>query len=247
MEHQEFVLYYQPKVNLSSGKITGSEALIRWIHPEWGIALPETFIPVAEDCGLIVPIGRWVLREACMQAKRCQDMGLKPVSVAVNISAVEFRSKDFVAGVRTVLRETDLDACHLQLEITESSLMHNAESSTAILNELKEMGVLLAVDDFGTGYSSLNYLKQFPIDVLKIDRSFVQDIGAINGNNVIVTAVIAMGTSLKQRVVAEGIEQQVQLSFLLDQHCEEGQGYLFSHPLVADEFAVLLATGLPPR
>ena len=245
LERQEFVLHYQPKVNLATGAITGAEALLRWMHPEWGMVLPERFVPIAEDCGLIVPIGRWVLREACAQARRWEDAGLKPASIAVNISALEFRRGDFVEGVRAILRETGLAPRCLQLEITESVLMHNAESSTAILRQLKDMGVQLAVDDFGTGYSSLSYLHLFPIDVLKIDGSFVHDIDSINGNGSIVSAVIAMGTSLKQRVIAEGVEKQGQLAFLKAQHCEEGQGYFFSRPLVAEEFAALLATGIP--
>ena len=245
LERQEFVLHYQPKVNLATGAITGAEALLRWMHPEWGMVLPERFVPVAEDCGLIVPIGRWVLREACAQARRWEDAGLKPASIAVNISALEFRRGDFVEGVRAILHETGLAPCCLQLEITESVLMHNAETSTAILQQLKDMGVQLAVDDFGTGYSSLSYLHLFPIDVLKIDGSFVHDIDSANGNGIIVSAVIAMGTSLKQRVIAEGVEKQGQLAFLKAQHCEEGQGYFFSRPLVAEEFATLLATGIP--
>ena len=244
LERQEFVLHYQPKVNLVTGAITGAEALLRWMHPEWGVVLPERFVPIAEDCGLIVPIGRWVLREACAQARRWEDAGLKPASIAVNISALEFRREDFVEGVRAILSETGLEPRCLQLEITESVLMHNAESSTAILQQLKDMGVQLAVDDFGTGYSSLSYLHLFPIDVLKIDGSFVQDIGSINGNGSIVSAVIAMGTSLKQRVIAEGVEKPGQLAFLKAQHCEEGQGYFFSRPLAAEQFAALLATGI---
>ena len=244
LERQEFVLHYQPKVNLDTGMITGAEALLRWIHPEWGMMLPDRFVPIAEDCGLIVPIGRWVLREACAQAKRWEDAGLKPGSVAVNISAVEFRRNGFVECVRAVLNETGLEPSCLQLEITESVLMHDAESSTAVLQQLKYMGVQLAVDDFGTGYSSLSYLHQFPIDVLKIDQSFVQDIDSTNANGIIVSAVIAMGTSLMQRVVAEGIEEQVQLAFLKARNCVEGQGYLFSRPLGAEQFAALLETGL---
>jgi diguanylate cyclase (GGDEF)-like protein/PAS domain S-box-containing protein len=245
LTRQEFVLHYQPKINLASGMITGAEALLRWMHPEWGMVLPERFVPIAEDCGLIVPIGHWVLREACAQAKRWQDAGLQPASVAVNISALEFRHKNFIANVRSILSETGLKPSCLQLEITESVLMRDAESSTAILQQLKTMGVQLAVDDFGTGYSSLSYLKQFPIDVLKIDQSFVQDIGSTHYNDgVIVSAVIAMGTSLKQRVVAEGVEEEVQLAFLKEQNCEEGQGYFFSRPLGAEQFAALLATGI---
>ena len=245
LERREFVLHYQPKVNLESGTITGAEALLRWMHPEWGMVMPDRFVSIAEDCGLIVPMGRWVLREACAQARRWKNAGLKPASVAVNISALEFRHKDFVAGVRTILNETGLAPRCLQLEITESVLMRDPASTAATLTQLKTMGVQLAVDDFGTGYSSLSYLHLFPIDVLKIDQSFVHDIGSSNDDGIIVSAVIAMGASLKQRVVAEGVEKQVQLDFLNARHCEEGQGYFFSRPLVAEQFAALLATGIP--
>ncbi|MHB1675981.1 MAG: putative bifunctional diguanylate cyclase/phosphodiesterase [Sulfuriferula sp.] len=244
LERQELVLHYQPKVNLQTGAITGAEALVRWIHPQWGMLLPDRFVPIAEDCGLIVAIGRWVLREACTQTKRWKDAGLKPGSIAVNISALEFRRKDFVDEVGAILKETGLAPQYLQLEITESVLMRDAESSTMVLQQLKNMGVQLAVDDFGTGYSSLSYLHQFPIDVLKIDQSFVHDITTVKGNGIIVSAVIAMGNSLKQQVVAEGVEQLVQLTFLQGQHCEEGQGYLFSRPLAAEQFAALLTTGI---
>jgi diguanylate cyclase (GGDEF)-like protein/PAS domain S-box-containing protein len=244
LERQEFVLHYQPKVNIDTGTITGSEVLLRWMHPEWGVTLPDRFVPIAEDCGLIVPIGRWVLREACAQAKRWEDAGLKPAAVAVNISALEFHRKDFVEGVRGILTDTGLEPCCLQLEITESALMRDAETSTAILQQLKNIGVQLAVDDFGTGYSSLSYLNQFPIDTIKIDGSFVHAIGSTNGNGIIVSAIIAMGTSLKQRVVAEGVEEQAQLTFLKAQHCEEGQGYFFSRPLIAEQLAALLVMGI---
>ncbi|MHB8471651.1 MAG: sensor domain-containing protein [Gammaproteobacteria bacterium] len=245
LDRHEFELHYQPKVHLDSGTITGAEALLRWQHPEWGMVLPERFVSIAEDCGLIVPIGRWVLREACAQARRWQDAKLTPACVAVNISAVEFRSKDFVTGVRAILRETGLPPDCLQLEVTESVLMRDASATHVILRQLKGMGVQLAVDDFGTGYSSLSYLNQFPIDVLKIDQSFVQDIGSAHDNEgVIVSAVIAMGTSLKQRVIAEGVEEQEQVTFLKAQNCAEGQGYFFSRPLDAEQFTALLATGL---
>jgi diguanylate cyclase (GGDEF)-like protein/PAS domain S-box-containing protein len=244
LSQQEFELHYQPKVNLATGLITGAEALIRWVHPEWGLVLPDRFVPIAEDCGLIVPIGRWVLREACTQAKRWEEAGLKPTSIAVNISALEFRCADFVEAVRIILNETGLRPDCLQLEITESVLMHHAESSTEILNQLKNMGIQLAVDDFGTGYSSLSYLTQFPLDVLKIDQSFVREINAINGDGIIVSAVIAMGSSLKHCVVAEGVEELEQLIFLKEQNCEEGQGYFFSRPLVAEQFSRLLETGI---
>jgi EAL domain-containing protein (putative c-di-GMP-specific phosphodiesterase class I) len=213
------------------------------MHTEWGTVLPARFVSIAEDCGLIVPIGRWVLREACLQAKRWMDAGLGLVPLAVNISALEFRNTEFFEGVRAILHDTGLEARYLQLEITESALMRDAESNAVILRKLKDMGVQLAVDDFGTGYSSLSYLSRFPIDVLKIDQSFVHDIAAGSDNGVIVSAVIGMGNSLKLRVVAEGVENQAQLAFLKARHCEEGQGYFFSKPLPAEHFAALLADG----
>jgi diguanylate cyclase (GGDEF)-like protein len=244
LEHREFVLHYQPKINLESGAITGAEALLRWNHPQWGIVLPERFVPVAEECGLIVPIGHWVLREACLQSKSWESAGLSPGSIAVNVSALEFRRKDFVESVRSILSETGLTAEHLQLEITESVLMRDAESSAAILQQLKQMGIQLAVDDFGTGYSSLSYLTQFPIDVLKIDQSFVHDIDADGGNNVIVSAIIAMGSSLHIRVVAEGVEESAQITFLKDRQCEEAQGYFLSRPVIGAQYAALLTNGI---
>jgi diguanylate cyclase (GGDEF)-like protein/PAS domain S-box-containing protein len=241
LEKQEFVLFYQPKVNLDTGMITGAEALIRWMHSDWGMVLPERFVKIAEDCGLIVPIGRWVLREACSQAKQWLDEGLAMVSIAVNISALEFHQKNFVEGVRTILAETGLDPGYLELEITESVLMGDADTSSSILQQLKDMGIQLAVDDFGTGYSSLSYLQEFPIDVLKIDQSFVHDIGPADNNGIIVSAVIGMGNNLKLRIIAEGVESEEQLAFLKAHLCEEGQGRIFSLPLTADKFALLLA------
>lgn len=236
LENQEFSLYYQPKINLESGQIIGAEALIRWIHPKLGLVLPERFVPVAEACGLIVPIGQWVLREACLQAKRWVDAGISAISIAVNISALEFRQNNFIENLRTILKETDLEGHNLQLEITESVLMHDAEASVALLIALKKMNIQLAVDDFGTGYSSLSYLKLFPIDVLKIDQSFVHDIAAKNNGGVIANAVIAMGKSLKLKVVAEGVENETQLTFLKELQCEEGQGHFFSVALNVDDF-----------
>ncbi|WAC43432.1 EAL domain-containing protein [Pseudomonas sp. SL4(2022)] len=242
LEKDQFILHYQPKIDLHSGRITSAEALIRWQHPSWGIILPARFIPVAEACGLIVPLGRWVLQQACKQAKRWENCGYVLDSVAVNISALEFRRQDFVDSVREALQSSDLDAHKLQLEITESVLMRDAQASATILQQLKNLGVQLAVDDFGTGYSSLSYLTQFPIDVLKIDRTFVQAIE--NSNGIIVSAVIAMGNSLKQRVIAEGIEEPAQLEFLRHHQCGEGQGYLFSHPVSVEQFTHLLRSGI---
>jgi diguanylate cyclase (GGDEF)-like protein/PAS domain S-box-containing protein len=239
----EFLLHYQPKVNLFTGQISGVEALIRWQQSDRGLVPPSQFVPIAEDCGLILPIGRWVLREACRQARAWQCAGLPRLPVAVNVSAVEFRDQDFVEGVRTVLSETGLEARCLELELTEGVLMEDAESTAAVLQELKTMGVHLAVDDFGTGYSSLSYLRQFPIDILKIDRSFVQQITADSEDSLIVSAIINMGKSLKHVVVAEGIETQEQRAYLQSQHCAEGQGYFFSRPVPAAQFAHLLQMG----
>jgi diguanylate cyclase (GGDEF)-like protein/PAS domain S-box-containing protein len=245
LAREEFVLHYQPKVNLDTGRITGAEALLRWSHPEWGMTQPLRFVQIAEDCGLIVPIGRWVLREACEQVKRWKAVGLNPGTVAVNVSSLEFRHRDFVEGVRSILHETGLAPDSLQLEITESVLMRDVVSTAEVLASLKEMGVELAVDDFGTGYSSLSYLMQFPIDVLKIDQSFVRNIADVENNGIIVSAVISMGNKLKHRVIAEGVEDKVQLAFLKEHRCDEAQGYIFSRPLAADQFASLLNTGLP--
>jgi diguanylate cyclase (GGDEF)-like protein/PAS domain S-box-containing protein len=244
LEREEFLLHYQPKVNLNTGEITGVEALVRWQQPERGLVPPAQFVPIAEDCGLILQIGRWVLREACRQARDWQDAGLPPLPIAVNVSAVEFRDKGFVQGVRTILAETGLEARYLELELTEGVLMDDAESTASVLQELKTMGAHLAVDDFGTGYSSLSYLRQFPIDVLKIDRSFVNQITSDPDDSTIVSAIINMGKSLKHHVVAEGIETQLQRAYLQTQQCAEGQGYLFSRPLAAAQFAQLLLSGM---
>ena len=244
LERQEFVLQYQPKINLKTGEITGAEALIRWLHPQRGLIPPLMFVPVAEDSGLILPIGMWVRREACLQARAWQDAGLPSLPVAVNISVVEFRDQNFIESVRAILKETRLEPHCLEFELTESVLMQHAEATTSVLQQLKAMGVQLAVDDFGTGYSSLSYLRRFPIDALKIDRSFVREITSNPDDATIVSAVISMGRSLKQRVIAEGVETREQLSFLQSQQCGEGQGYYFSRPVFPHEFAKLLETGI---
>ena len=240
LERGEFLLHYQPKVKLRTGAITGVEALIRWLRPDRGLVPPSQFIPIAEDSGLILPIGRWVLREACRQAREWQDAGLLFKRISVNVSAAEFRHKDFVEGVRTILAETGFEASRLELELTEGVLMDDAESTASVLKALKAMGLHLAVDDFGTGYSSLSYLQQFPIDVLKMDQSFVQRISSDPNDTTIVRAIIDMGRNLKHRVIAEGIETQEQLAFLQARHCSEGQGYLFSRPLAATQMASLI-------
>jgi diguanylate cyclase (GGDEF)-like protein/PAS domain S-box-containing protein len=236
----EFVLHYQPKIDLDTGAVTGAEALVRWVHPERGLMLPKDFVPIAEECGLIVPIGQWVLREACRQAQAWIDQGRRPMAVAVNISAVEFRDPRFLQNLRSVLDDSRLDARYLEIELTESSLIQHADSTAETLRALKDIGVRVAIDDFGTGYSNLSYLRQFPIDVLKIDQSFVHEIGAVPVGTSIVCAVISMGKSLGHRVIAEGVETEEQRAFLQAQRCAEGQGYYFSPPLVAEQFVGLL-------
>ena len=241
LERHEFVLLYQPKINLETGAITGTEALIRWRHPFLGLLSPAQFVPIAEDSGLIVPIGAWVLREACGQARAWQDAGLCALPVAVNISAVQFKHRDFLKILDGVLMDTGLAPRFLELELTESVLMHDAQFAEPLLQALKTRGIQLAIDDFGTGYSSLSYLKRFPIDTLKIDQSFVHDITTDPDDATIVSAVISMGKSLKQRVIAEGVETRAQFAFLQAHCCGEGQGYYFSPPVAADDIAKLLA------
>jgi EAL domain-containing protein (putative c-di-GMP-specific phosphodiesterase class I) len=246
LERQEFVLHYQPKINLHSGLIVGVEALIRWQHPELGLLPPAQFVHIAEDCGLILPIGRWVLRKACLQAQAWRQAGLPPLTIAVNTSAIEFRAKDFLENLCATLEDTRLDTRYLELELTESILMQDAESTDSVLHALSDLGVKLAIDDFGTGYSSLSYLRQFPIDTLKIDQSFVNQMTSNPDDATIASTVIGMGKSLKLRVIAEGVETPEQYAFLLAQHCDEGQGYYFSRPLAAEALATLLQTGISP-
>jgi diguanylate cyclase (GGDEF)-like protein len=244
LDQREFTLYYQPKMDLETDAITGAEALIRWRQPGRRIVLPEKFILIAEQCGYIVPIGRWVLREACRQTQSWLDEGLVPLPVAINISAVELRSKDFVAGVRAVLRETRLDPRYLEFELTETALMQDPKSTIAILTSLKDMGVRLTLDDFGTGYSSLSYLKRFPIDALKIDKSFVHGLCTNADDANIVSAVINMGKSFRLKVIAEGVETREQFLRLQAEQCAEGQGYYFQAPVAGNEFAKLLGSDL---
>jgi EAL domain-containing protein (putative c-di-GMP-specific phosphodiesterase class I) len=245
LERQEFVLHYQPKVNLQTGAITGAEALLRWQHPVRGPIPPLEFISIAEGCGLILPIGQWVLREACRQARAWQDAGLPPVTVAVNVSSLEFKSSDFLSHLRAILEETRLESRYLELELTESVLMQHASASASALNTLKSIGVRLAADDFGTGYSSLSYLKMFPIDYLKIGQSFVHDI-TTGAYDAIVSGMIAMAKGLHKQIIAEGVETREQMAFLQAHGCDQAQGYYFSKPLIAREFAKLLETGLAP-
>jgi diguanylate cyclase (GGDEF)-like protein/PAS domain S-box-containing protein len=244
LERHEFTLQYQPKVNFRTGAITGAEALIRWTHPTRGSVPPAQFIPIAEDCGLILPIGSWVLREACAQARLWLDAGLPMATMAVNVSAMEFRDTGYLERLFGILRETGLDPSVLELELTESVLMKQADSAAAILQALRNQGVQVAVDDFGTGYSSLSYLGKFPIDALKIDQSFVGQISKAREDATIVSAVISMARSLNLRVVAEGVETLEQLTFLQAHECDEAQGYYFSRPVLPHQFAALLGTGI---
>ncbi len=244
LERQELTVHYQPRIDLRTGEVTGAEALLRWTHPSRGQVSPAQFIPVAEDCGLVVPIGKWVLREACQQSRAWVDAGLPMVTIAVNISAMELRNEGFLESVFEILADTGLDPTSLELELTESVLMKHAESATSILTALRARGVQIAVDDFGTGYSSLSYLRKFPVDALKIDRSFVHQITNGSGETTIVTAVISMARSLNLRVVAEGVETLEELAFLQVHQCDEAQGYYFGRPEPPEEFARLLEIGV---
>ena len=240
IERRELSVHYQSKMDLTAGTIIGVEALIRWSHPQRGLVPPAQFIKIAEECGLIVPIGRWILREACRQARAWQLAGLPPICMAVNISAVELRTPGFVAGVRTILQETQLEPRHLELELTEKVLVDDSRSVQDVLKELKDIGVLLALDDFGTGTSSLTDLKRVPIDTLKIDRSFVRGLTTDEDDASLVTAMIGMGKNLHMRVVAEGVETREQLAMLQEYGCPQAQGYYFGAPVPAMEFGNML-------
>ncbi len=243
IEHDELALHFQPQVSLVSGAVVGMEALVRWNHPREGMVMPGRFIGVAEDSGLIVPIGNWVLETACQQARAWQDAGLPPVRMAVNLSARQFRDPSMVQRVARVLAESQLAPELLELEITESTVMHDTEAAIATLKLLKGLGVTLSVDDFGTGYSSLSYLKLFPIDVLKVDRSFVSDATTNPDDAAIVRTIVNMAHSLGLSVVAEGVETAGQTAFLHYVGCNELQGYYFSRPLPQDEAEQLLREG----
>ena len=241
IERRQLVLHYQTKLNLATGEIIGAEALLRWHHPQRGLILPGEFLAVAEDSGLIVPIGRWVLREACRQARTWQVAGLPPLCIATNISDVELRSPGFVADLSATLIEAGLEPRRLELEINETGLLKDSRSVADVLRELKELGVLLALDDFGTGYSSLSHLKHLPIDAFKIDQSFVRNLTTDEDGTGFVAALIGMGKSLHMRVVAEGVETREQLEILQQHGCPEGQGYYFCRPVPAEEFGEFLA------
>jgi diguanylate cyclase (GGDEF)-like protein/PAS domain S-box-containing protein len=237
LDRKELFLAYQPQMDTLTGKITGLEALLRWQHPELGLVPPDQFIGIAENSGLIIPIGEWVLRTACSQARTWQDEGLPALSVAVNVSAVQFREQGFCELIGRVLRETGLAPQHLELELTESLLLARADVTLSVLQELKAMGVTLAIDDFGTGYSSFSYLRQFRVSKLKIDRVFIRDVAVNPDDAAITTAIIRMAKSLNLKVIAEGVEDEAQMSFLRAHQCDEIQGYYFSKPLTVDEIA----------
>ncbi len=245
LERNEFLLYYQPQISLESGKIIGMEALLRWQHPEKGLMAPAQFIPILEETGLIVPVGEWVLRSAATQIKQWQALKLPRLRVAVNLSALQFRQPGLSQIIASILEEVGLDSASgcLEVELTESLIMKDVEGTIATLQSLHEMGVQISIDDFGTGYSSLSYLKRFPIDTLKIDQSFVRDLSNNSDDASIVSAIIALGHSLKLKVIAEGVETIEQLAFLRESKCDDVQGYLFSKPLPAGEMTLLLQDG----
>jgi len=253
LARSEFELYYQPKVALKTGKVYGMEALLRWhrseVGPHVGLFPPSRFIPVAEETGLIIPIGEWVLKTACAQLKEWHNAGHEKLTMAVNVSARQFRQQNIVELVRNILADVRLEAKYLELELTESVLVHNPEVVLKSMKELKGLGVTLSLDDFGTGYSSLSYLKQFPIDVVKIDQSFIRDVTESAEGASLARSIIAMADSLNMTTVAEGVETEGQLDFLTNNHCGAIQGYYFSHPLPKQEIATLLKNGdhLPPE
>jgi len=236
MASDDAVLYYQPKINIANDTLIGAEALIRLRKGDNELILPASFIAIAEESGLIIQLGEWVLREACRQNRNWQEAGHKPIPVAVNVSAVQFRDKNFVSMLSRILEETGLDPRCLELELTESITMHDLEATSMTLAAISEMGVALSIDDFGTGYSSLSYLRRFPIDTLKIDQSFVRDIATDADDGAIICAIIDMAKNLKHKVIAEGVETSEQLEFLREHGCDEIQGFYFSEPLSPSVF-----------
>ncbi|MBD0313464.1 MAG: bifunctional diguanylate cyclase/phosphodiesterase, partial [Microcoleus sp. T3-bin5] len=250
LERKELQVYYQPQVNLQTGQIVGAEALVRWHHPERGLVSPDKFIPIAEETGLIIPIGEWVLQTACKQTKIWQTAGFSSLRIAVNLSSRQFTQIDLRTQLVQILMETGLDPKSIELELTESMLVQNTEVAIRRLNALKALGVQIAIDDFGTGYSSLSYLQQFPFDILKIDRCFVRNITENSNNAAITKAIIEMAKSLNLKLIAEGVETEAELSFVCEHQCDGMQGYLFSRPVPAQEFQQLLTTEkrlpLPP-
>lgn len=235
LTQNELEVFYQPKLCLRSGRLLGMEALLRWNHPDKGMIRPDQFISVAEETGLIIPIGKWVARQACRMSKQLTAQGLGNLQVAINLSPKQFSDPDLVASIASILKDEQLPATLLELELTEGLLLEATEDTHLQLDQLKKLGLTLAMDDFGTGYSSLSYLKKFPIDILKIDRSFINEIPDNQDDMEITSAVIAMAHNLKLKVVAEGIETAAQLAFLRRHHCDVGQGYLFDRPIPGSE------------
>jgi EAL domain-containing protein (putative c-di-GMP-specific phosphodiesterase class I) len=240
IERGELRLHYQPKIDLATSRLIGAESLVRWQHPSMGLVSPAKFIPVAEDSGLIVPLGEWVLRAACEQIRKWRDRGLEP-KVAINVSARQFQQQNLAEVVLGAVREAGVDPACLELELTESAIMKDAEASVSTLDRIKSRGISIAIDDFGTGYSSLSYLKRLPLDVLKIDRSFVRDITTDHNDAAIVRAIIGLARSLGIKVIAEGVEDEKQLAFLNANGCNYGQGYLFGRPIEPEGFEAILA------
>ncbi|MCD6526912.1 MAG: EAL domain-containing protein [Desulfuromonas sp.] len=240
LDKQQLVVYYQPQINLDSQKITGLEALVRWNHPQHGMISPLDFIPLAEECGLIVPIGEWVLRNACEQVVTWQQQGMTSITVAVNLSPLQFRQNNLVTTVSQIIEETGIDPSILELEITESMIMDGVDKATSTMLELTDLGLKLAIDDFGTGYSSLSYLRYFPLSKLKIDKCFIERVTCDEDDAALASSVIALAHSLNLKVVAEGIETEAQAAFLRQKNCHQGQGFLFSKPLPADQLIALL-------
>jgi EAL domain-containing protein (putative c-di-GMP-specific phosphodiesterase class I) len=235
LKQEEFILFYQPQLDVHSGRVVGLEALLRWKDSAEGLRSPAEFIPILEETGLIVPVGDWVLRKACTQARAWQYAGLSDLRVAVNLSPKQFRQQDLSKRVATILRETGLEPGSLELELTETVLMDDQQRSSKILSELKDMGSLIALDDFGTGYSSLGFLKAFPVDTLKIDRTFIRDIGAVEEDRAICSAIVSLGQALKLHVMAEGVETEEQMEILRGQGCHLIQGFLFAKPMPPDD------------
>lgn len=243
LEQGQLSISYQPQVSLNTGAILGAEALVRWHHPEKGLIPPSQFVPIAEKSGLIVQIGEWVLRNACLQAKKWQDAGHNPFTISVNLTGHHFSQKNLGDRLVQILRETALEPTSLDIELTESILMKDVHTAISMLSELKRLGIQISIDDFGTGYSSLSYLKRFPFDTLKIDQSFIRNVSSDDKNAVLTTAIIEIAHNLNLKVIAEGVETQSELSFLFRNRCDAIQGYLFSRPVPAVEFEPMLTSG----
>ncbi len=243
LQRDELILHYQPKVDMDTRKIVGAEALIRWHHPSRGMIPPDKFIPIAEETGLIIDINKWVLSQACRQAVKWKKRNNRPITIAINLSGYKLANQNIIHSLEAILDETQIDPQNIEIEITENILMHNTEEIVSILNSIKSLNLSIAMDDFGTGYSSLNYLTTFPVDTIKIDRSFVMGCTAKNNNLVIIKAIIAMGHSLGKKIIAEGVETENQYHLLNGLGCDEAQGYYFKHPVPIDEFNTLLSEG----